>query len=70
MKTVVSTDYALEEYGLTPKEMEVAERRILAELKTARANGELTPFTIKPKSVRARLRRAVTFSHEIEFGFD
>ena len=42
---VVSTDYALQEYGLTPKEMAVAERRIQAELKSARARGELTRFT-------------------------
>ena len=42
---VVSTDYALQEYGLTAKEMEVAEKRIHAELKTARARGELTRFT-------------------------
>jgi hypothetical protein len=42
---VVSTDYALQEYGLTPKEMEVAEKRLLAELKTARKRGEITPFT-------------------------
>jgi hypothetical protein len=42
---VVSTDYALREYGLTPKEMEVAERRILAELKSARARGDVIPFT-------------------------
>jgi antitoxin (DNA-binding transcriptional repressor) of toxin-antitoxin stability system len=42
---VVSTDYTLQEYGLTPKEMQAAERRILAGLKTARRRGELTPFT-------------------------
>jgi hypothetical protein len=42
---VVSTDYALQEYGLTPKEMKVAETRIKSELKAARARGELTPFT-------------------------
>jgi hypothetical protein len=42
---VVSTDYALQEYGLTPKEMEVAERRIHAELKAARRRRELTRFT-------------------------
>jgi len=42
---VVSTDYALQEYGLTPEEMAAAERRISAELKTARARGDLTPFT-------------------------
>jgi hypothetical protein len=42
---VVSTDYALQEYGLTPKEMEAAEQRIRAGTKAARARGELTPFT-------------------------
>jgi hypothetical protein len=42
---VVSTDYALREYGLTQKEMKAAEKRIHAELKTARKRGELTPFT-------------------------
>jgi hypothetical protein len=42
---VVSTDYALQEYGLTPKEMEAAERHIRASTKSARARGELTPFT-------------------------
>jgi hypothetical protein len=42
---VVSTDYALQEYGLTAKEMEAAEKRIHAELKTARRRGELTVFT-------------------------
>jgi hypothetical protein len=42
---VVSTDYALQEYGVTPKEMQRAEKRIRAELKTARARGEVTPFT-------------------------
>jgi hypothetical protein len=48
---VVSTDYALQEYGLTPKEMEVAGRRIQAELKSARARGELTRFNGKSESV-------------------
>ena len=42
---VVSTDYALQEYGLTPGEMEAAEKRIGAELKAARKRGELTRFT-------------------------
>ena len=42
---VVSTDYALQEYGVTPEEMAAAEKRITAELKTARKRGELTPFT-------------------------
>jgi hypothetical protein len=42
---VVSTDYALQEYGLTPAEIAAAERRIGRELKAARKRGELTPFT-------------------------
>ena len=42
---VVSTDYALQEYGLSTKEMEAAEKRIHAELKAARKRGELTSFT-------------------------
>jgi hypothetical protein len=44
---VVSTDYALQEYGLTPKEMAVLEKRIAARLKTARVHGALTRFTGK-----------------------
>jgi hypothetical protein len=54
---VVSTDYALQEYGLTPKEMEAAERRIHAELKSARARGELTPFTGRREDFNAKPRR-------------
>ena len=42
---VVSTDYALQEYGLTAVEMAAAEKRIGAEIKTARKRGEVTPFT-------------------------
>ncbi|MDD5262529.1 MAG: hypothetical protein PHD76_11855 [Methylacidiphilales bacterium] len=42
---VVSTDYALQEYGLSPGEMAAAEKRISAELKTARKRGEVTSFT-------------------------
>jgi len=42
---VVSTDYALQEYGLTPVAMAAVEKRIGAELKTARKHGELTRFT-------------------------
>ena len=42
---VVSTDYALQEYALTPAEMAAAEKRIGAELKSARKRGELTRFT-------------------------
>ena len=42
---VVSTDYALQEYGLTPEELAAAENLISAELKTARKRGENTKFT-------------------------
>jgi hypothetical protein len=42
---VVSTDYVLQEYGLTPEEMAAAEKRIRTELKAARKRGELTRFT-------------------------
>ena len=42
---VVSTDYALQEYGLTAEEMTAAEKRIGAELKSARKRGDLTSFT-------------------------
>jgi hypothetical protein len=42
---VISTDYALQEYGLTPAEMARAEKRIRAEIKMARKRGELTRFT-------------------------
>jgi len=42
---IISADYALQEYGLTSHEMAVAEKRLGAELKTARKRRELTPFT-------------------------
>ena len=42
---VVSTDYALQEYGLTDKEMASVEKRIVAGLNQARKQGELTRFT-------------------------
>jgi hypothetical protein len=42
---VISADYALQEYGLRPKEMGRAEQRIAAEIKTARSRGHLTEFT-------------------------
>jgi hypothetical protein len=42
---VISTDYALQEYGLRPAEMARAEKRIRAEIKMARKRGELTRFT-------------------------
>jgi len=54
---VISTDYALQEYSLTPKEMEAAERRIHAELKSARTRGELTPFTGRREDFNAKPRR-------------
>ena len=42
---VVSTDYALQEYALTPDEMAAADKRINADLKAARKHGEVTRFT-------------------------
>lgn len=42
---VVSTDYALQEYGLTPAEMAAAENRTGKKFKVARKRGEVTPFT-------------------------
>lgn len=42
---VHSADYGLQEYDLTPAEMEVAGRRIKTEIKAARARGEVTKFT-------------------------
>ena len=42
---VVSADYALQEYGLTPDEMAAAEKRIGAEIKSARKRGEVSKFT-------------------------
>ena len=42
---VVSTDYALQEYGLDADKMVAAEKQIGAEIKSARKRGELTPFT-------------------------
>lgn len=41
---VTSTDYVLQEYGLTPAEMAKAEKRIHAEIKSARKRGEVTRF--------------------------
>lgn len=49
---VVSTDYALQEYGLMPEEMAAAEKRITAELKMARKRGEVTRFTGGPDDFR------------------
>ena len=40
-----SADYALQEYGLTDREMAVAEKRMAADIKSARTRGEVTQFT-------------------------
>lgn len=42
---ITSADYALQEYGLTPKEVEQAEKRIGSDLRVARSRGELKEFT-------------------------
>jgi hypothetical protein len=39
---VYSSDYALQEYGLTEREMASAERRIGGEIKSVRRRGEVT----------------------------
>jgi hypothetical protein len=49
---VSSNDYALQEYGLTPAEMVRAEKRIRADVKTARKRGEVTRFTGGPDDFR------------------
>jgi hypothetical protein len=40
-----SADYALQEYGLSSKEMAAAEKKIARDIKSARARGEVTKFT-------------------------
>jgi hypothetical protein len=42
---VYSSDYALQEYGLSEHEMEAAEKKIANNIKCARARGEATRFT-------------------------
>jgi hypothetical protein len=42
---VYSSDYALQEYGLSEHEMAVAEKKIGNSIKSARARGEITRFT-------------------------
>ena len=49
---VTSDDYALREYGLTPAEMERAEKKIGAEIKAAAKRGEMTRFTGGPDDFR------------------
>ncbi len=45
---VISADYALQEYGLTSKEILAAEKRITSETQSARRRGELSRFTGNP----------------------
>ncbi len=67
---VASTDYSLREYGLTPKEMAAAEKRIHKEIMSARARGELTPFTdVSDEEVEQRERemdsgQVIAISHQ------
>ncbi|MEI6280312.1 MAG: hypothetical protein WCQ16_13175 [Verrucomicrobiae bacterium] len=49
---VTSDDYALREYGLTPAEMERAEKKIGTEIKAAAKRGEMTRFTGGPDDFR------------------
>jgi hypothetical protein len=42
---VVSSDYALREYGLTHEEAAAAQKRISSEIKAARQRGEVKSFT-------------------------
>ena len=42
---VYSADYALQEYGLSGKDMAAAEEKIARDIKSARASGEVTKFT-------------------------
>jgi hypothetical protein len=42
---VVSSDYALMEYGLTNEDVAAAEQRISSEIKAARQRREVKPFT-------------------------
>jgi hypothetical protein len=42
---VYSSDYALQEYGLSEQEMASAEKRIGDDIKSVRARGDLSPFT-------------------------
>lgn len=49
---VTSDDYALQEYGLTPAEVEKAEKKIRMETKASDKRGEMTPFTGGPDDFR------------------
>jgi hypothetical protein len=50
---VVSTDYALQEYGLTDREMAKAAPRIRRGIASERRNGTLKTFTGKLSDLRA-----------------
>ena len=41
---VISSDYALREYGLTHESAAAAQKRISSEIKAARKRGEVKPF--------------------------
>jgi len=49
---VISTDYALQEYGLTEKEMAKAAQRIKSSIASEQRNGTLKPFTGKLSDLR------------------
>ena len=49
---VHSADYALQEYGLTDKEMAKAAKRIRSEIKASRRRGEIKPFTGRLSDLR------------------
>ncbi len=53
---VVSSDYALREYGLTNKDVSAAEQRLSSEIKAARRRGEVRPFAGNHDEVQAYLR--------------
>jgi len=42
---IYSADYALQEYGLSDREMAMAEKKIAGEIRAARARGGVTKFT-------------------------
>jgi hypothetical protein len=49
---VAASNYVFEEYGLKPAEMAKAAKRIKAEIKAARARGELTRFSGDSKTLK------------------
>jgi hypothetical protein len=49
---VAASNYAFEEYGLTPSEMNRAAKRIHAEIEAARSRGELTRFSGDIKTLK------------------